>query len=163
MKQKAIFSILIFILALLEASILNSFKLLGVAPNLLLISVVIAAVIFDLRWALVFALLSGILKDSLGAGSFGLNTLLFPLWAFLIIRLSREIPLDSNILRTVLVFIVVILHNLLKKLIFFMLGASSVSIGMFIYISLMESIYTAAILPVLFKLIEHLIHPIIIE
>ena len=124
--------------------------------------VAIAGIIFDLKWAFVFGIFSGILKDSLGAGSFGVNTLLFPLWVYFVIRLSREIPLDSNLVRTVLVFVIVILHSFLKKFIFFVLGIPSISIGAFLYITFLESLYTVAILPALFKFIES-IYPVTIE
>ncbi len=161
--KKPIFFILILVLSLLEATILNSFKLLGVKPDLLLISVVIAGLIFDLKWGFIFAILAGILKDSLAAGPFGINTLLFSLWVFLIVNLSRKITLDINLVRIILVFIVAVSHNLVKKMIFFILGLSSASIGMFIYITFMESLYTAAILPVLFRFIESAFYPVTIE
>ncbi len=161
--KKAIFSIFILISSLLEVTILDSFKLFGVKPDLLLMSAVTASLVFDLKWAFVFGVFAGILKDSLGAGSFGINTLLFSLWVFLIVKLSRKITLDSNIIRIILVFIVVIWHNLIKKFIFFILGKPSASIGMFLYIMLLESLYTAAISPLLFKFIESTLYPVTIE
>lgn len=161
--KKAAFSILLLILSLLEATLLDSFKLLGVKPNLLLMSVVIASLIFDLKWAFVFAIFAGILKDALGVGVFGINTLLFCIWVFLIIRLSRKIPLDSNLIRIILVFIIVVFHNFLRKLIFFIWGKPFVSIGMFLYITFLESLYTAVVSPLLFKLVESVLYPIAIE
>lgn len=163
MKKKAIFSILILILGLLEVTVLDSFKLLGAKPNLLLASVVIAGLIFDLKWAVFFSVFAGILKDSFSTGSFGINTLLFSLWGFLIIKLSRKIPLDSRSIRVILAFIIVILHNLVKKFVFFIFARPSASIGMFLYFTFLESLYTAAILPLLFKIIESTIYPPAIE
>jgi len=161
--KKAAFSILILIFGLLEAGLLDSFQLLGVQPNLLLMSAVTASLIFELKWAFVFAIFAGMLNDTLGVGAFGINTLLFCVWVFLIIKLSRKIPLDSKPIRIILVFIIVISHNFLKKFIFFIWGKPSVSISMFLYITFWESLYTAAVSPLLFKLLESVPYPTAIE
>lgn len=150
----------IFIAVILQATLLDSFKIFGVKPDLLLIVIVITDTIFDLKWALCLGIFAGILKDSLGANVFGINTLLFPLWVFLIAKLSKKILLDSNFIRVMLIFIIGILHGIVTRLIFLALGNTIVSLGVFLRITFLESLYTAAILPLVFKFSKPLIYPV---
>lgn len=145
-----IFFIIILVWALFEVTVLDSFKVFGVKPNLLLINVVIMGLVFPLKWAFILSVFAGILKDSLSATAFGLNLLLFPLWSFLIIKLSRKISLDSNFLRVTLVFIIVVANNIMVRPIYLLLG-QFIPLGIFLRTTILEAVYTAVMLPLMFK------------
>ena len=158
--KKGIFFIFILILGLLEVTLLDSFKVFGVKPNLLLISISLAGLYFDLKWAFVLGIFAGILKDSLGANSFGINVQLFPLWIFLIIELSKKIPIDHNLIRMILIFIIGIFNSIITRLIFFVLGGFVTSLAIFLRVTFLESLYTVAILPLMFKVIKPTIYSV---
>lgn len=161
--KKMLYSFIIFMAAIIQVTLLDSFKIFGVKPDLLLIIVIFAGLFFNLKWAFALGIFAGILKDSLSASSFGINTLLFPLWIFLIIKLSKKIPLDNNLICVMLVFVIGIFHNTITRIIFFALGNSLAPLGIFLRMAFLEILYTAAILPLMFKFIKSLLYPIEIE
>ena len=146
-----IFPFIILIFGLLQVTILDYFKVFGIKPDLLLISMVIVSLIFEFKWALALSIFAGIFKDVFVVGTFGINTLLFPLWTFLIIRLAKEIPLDNNFIRVVLIFIIAFLHSTITGLLLIYSG-NFIPLGIFLRIVSIESLYTALVLPLVFKI-----------
>jgi len=143
-----IFFLIIVALGMLQVTVLNYFKIFGVKPDLLLITVVIAGLFFEFKWAFVLSVFAGLFKDVFGANIFGINTLLFPLWSFLIVRLNKEITIDYNFIRIILVFIVSLLHNTITGLILIYSG-NLIPLGLFLRIVSLQSIYTALVLPLI--------------
>ncbi len=151
--KKFLFFLIIIISGLLQVTILNYFKIFNIKPDLFLICAVIASLTFELKWALTFSLFAGLLKDVFAIYSFGINSALFILWSFLIIRLNREISLENNVLRAGLVFIVAFLQSVISGLIYIYSG-SFVPLGIVLRIIILQSIYTALVLPIAFKFIK---------
>jgi rod shape-determining protein MreD len=152
MKNLA-FLVVILILYILQITLLDFFRVFNVKPDLLLIAVVFASLIFDLRWALPFGVLSGVFKDTFSATTFGTNTLLFSLWSFLIFRLAKKISIDDDFRSAILIFIVSILHNIIIGLLFIYSG-NALPLGIFLRIICISSIYTALVLPLIFRVIN---------
>jgi rod shape-determining protein MreD len=145
--KKRNFFLIIIACWLLQATILNSFRFFWVKPDLLLVCAVIAGIKFDLKWALIFSLSCGLLKDCLGPQVFGFNTALFPLWSMLIVRLGRQVTFDTFYIRVAIVAIVVLAQNILVGLALIYLG-ESVPLGIFTRIVFIECLYaTACYLP----------------
>lgn len=151
--KKWIFLLIVILLGIFQVTILDCFKVVGIKPDLLLISIVIASLTFHFRWVLILSVFAGILKDAFSINTFGLNTLLFPLWSFLIIKLSKKISIDNNFIRAAVVFVIVIFNDIIIKLIFLFLG-NLVPVGIFLRIIFIESLYTALICPLVFKVIK---------
>ena len=149
----------IVIFGILEVTILDYFKILGVKPDLFLIYVVMVSLIytFELQWALFLSVFSGMLKDILATSAFGINTLLFPLWSLLIIKLSRNILIENNFIYAALVLIISIFNNIIIRLINLNLG-NFIPLVVFLRITFLESFYTALILPLVFKLNQRLVN-----
>ncbi len=142
--KKLLFLLLIIILGTIQLNI-------PIKPDLLLISMVLASLFFEFRWAFILSIFAGIFKDVFSAAGLGINTFLFGLWSFLIARLSKEITLDNNVTVAVLIFIVSTLHNIITGLVLIYLG-SSIPIGIFLRITSIESICTVAVLPLVFRI-----------
>lgn len=142
----------IILACVLEVTSLNYFRVFNVSPQLLLVAVVVASLAFDLKWALFFSILSGILKDIFCPESAAFNTLLFAFWSFLIVRLSRKISVDNNFIRVALLFIITILNNILVKLSFVYLG-KFIPLGIFLRTTFLESLYTVFVSVLVFKII----------
>lgn len=130
------------LLAALQFTVLDYARIFNVKPDLLLIPVFMAGLLFEARFALFFCILAGILKDLLLTNSFGINTLLFPVWCLFVMRLKREITLDNNLIRTAAVLIFAFLHNIATGLILLYMG-NSIPLGVFLRITFVASIYTA--------------------
>ncbi len=139
------FLLIIFICALLQSTILNTFRILAVKPDLILVCVVLASVSLDWKWALSCALFAGILKDTFGQAALGINTLLFPLWSYLLAKLSRKISLDDSLVLTAAAFSVIFLNDIVGHFINLYLG-KFVSTGIFLRITFIEASYSALVL-----------------
>ncbi len=145
------FLLIILALGLLQVTVLDYLRFFYARPDLLLISVAIAALVFDLRSSLIFGVFAGFLKDVFSPGAFGLNTVLFPLWGYLVFRLSRLIPIEEDILRMGLVFILAILHNAVMGVLLISQG-EMISFGIFLRIAVVQAILTALVSPFIFRL-----------
>lgn len=152
--KKWIFLFIIVIFAVFEVTILDYFKIFNIKPDLFLIAVLMASLsfAFQSRLAILLSAYSGMLKDILGINPFGINTLLFPLWSFLIIKLSRKITLDNNFISSGAMFVIVILNAAAIKIIFLFSGRF-MPWGVFLRTAFLESLYTALVLPLLFRVI----------
>lgn len=152
-----VFLLVIVTFSIFQVTILNNFRIFNVKPDLLLISVVMASLYFEFKWALLLSIFIGILKDALCINTFGINTLLFPLWAFIIIKLSKKISVDNNFIRVVFVLIITIFNIIITKLMFLFLNSFVIPLGIFIRTAFIESLYTALIFPLVFKIIKPLV------
>lgn len=151
------FLLVIVIFSIFQVTILDNFRIFNAKPDLLLISVVMAGLCFEFKWALLLSIFIGILKDTLCINTFGINTLLFPLWALIMIELSKKISVDNNFMRAVFVFIVVISNTIITKSIFLFLNNSVIPLGIFIRTLFFESLYTALIFPLVFKITKPIV------
>lgn len=154
--KKLYFFLATFILGILQVSLLDYFKIFNVKPDLLLISAIIASLAFKFHWAVFLSIFAGLFKDAFSTGIFGINTLLFSLWCFLIAKVTRKLSLEDDIMRIALIFLVALFHHIIMGLLFLYLG-KPIALGIFMRIITIESIYTAAVSPLVFKMLK-LIH-----
>ncbi|MFH0826655.1 MAG: rod shape-determining protein MreD [Candidatus Omnitrophota bacterium] len=151
--KKLLFAGIILLLGVLQVTLVDSFKIFYVKPDFLLIIAVIASFIFDFKEALVLSVFAGVLKDILGTDVFGMHTLLFPLWTFLIERLNRQVPIDQDLIRLILIFVITFLHHMLRGLILVWLG-QQIRSGIFLRILFVESLYTTLLFPMVNKFVQ---------
>lgn len=140
-----------FILGMIHLTCLHYFGIFQAKPDLFLLIVFISALYFQLRWAIVVAVLAGLFKDIFGMGSFGIDILLFCLWSFLIKETCRRISIDDNLTRMLFIFIIALVHNIISGLAVVYLG-SFIPFGIFVRIVFLGSLYTALLLPLILKL-----------
>lgn len=152
-----IFLFIILIFALFQTTVLDYVKIFGVKPDLFLISVVLAGIYFEWRWALFISLFSGILKDTFGINTFGINTLLFPLLCFLIIQLNKKLSIDNFFLCSIVTFIVTLLYGALARVISMYLN-NFLPYPVFLRISFLEALYTSLVFPLIFRVIKKVIY-----
>ena len=150
--KKWLFSLIIFVILLFQLTILDYFKIFGVKPDLLLASIVIASLFFESKWVIVLAVFAGILKDIFGINTLGINVLLFPLWGFIVIELSKRLSIENNFIYLGFIFIITILNSMMLRLISMFMGSLVVSWVVFLRIAFLESLYTSLISPLLFKI-----------
>jgi len=123
---------------------LNFVKIFNVKPDLLLACSVIASVLFEPAWGISLSMFSGVLKDISSVNSFGMNTLLFFLWSYLIIKLSRKVTLDVDYIQLALIFIITFLNNIVTRLVFILLG-TYIPLAISLRIIFIEPLYTALV------------------
>lgn len=153
--KKAVFLLIIGLTGVLQVTLLDYFKIFNVKPDLLLITIVLGSLYFDLKWALFFALTAGVFKDTFSTAPLGINTALFAVWSLVVARLAHEVSLDNNLRQAVLIVIVTVAHHAACGLILAFLG-NLVPFGIILRIIFLEALYTAAVLPLVFKLTKPL-------
>lgn len=139
-----------------QVTFLPYFKVFGIQPDLLFLIVFIASVKFNFGWAVVFALLGGVLKDAFSIYPFGINTALFCLWTLAVKELSRRISLDNRLIQIATVLVLNILHNILAGFLYF--GSAKVFIpwAISLRIILFGALYTVFVLYLSGRLLEHI-------
>lgn len=150
-ERKAYFLLVILLAALLQATIVNNFRLFIIKPDLLVIAAVLASLLFRLRWALLFSILAGALKDIFGMSVF--NTFFFAAMCVVIMELSRKISMDSDYLCAALVFIIVFINGVIMRISFFYSGIT-LSTGVFLKAMMLGSLYTSVVSLVVFRFIR---------
>lgn len=124
-------------------------------PDLLLILAVTLIFYLDFKAALIFAVFCGLLKDVFLPSSVALNTILFSLWSFLIYRLSSQVSTEDDYMRLAIVLVVSLLNNIV-------IGLQSINSGniippfIFLRNLIIPSVYTAALSPLVFKLVKRI-------
>lgn len=151
MKKKWFYLLIIALIGIVQLTLMDYFKLFGVKPDLLLISVILASLFYDMRWALLCSVFAGILKDVFGAAAFGINTSLFCLFSFAIIELAKKISIDNAFRQASLVFIISFLYNLTIGIVSIYSG-NFIPLGIFLKILFISSAYTALLYLLFFKI-----------
>jgi rod shape-determining protein MreD len=142
--KKVIFAALIICAALIQSTLAIHIQVFGVKPDLFWIMVLAAALYFDAGTAVIFSLICGLLKDSLGLSPFGVYVILFPLWSLAVSSLSKRISFDHMPVSCLFLFIMVFVNAIILRVIPFVPGAS-LRFMVFMRVSLIESIYTALV------------------
>lgn len=150
--SKLIFLFILIACAAFQLTFANYFRFFAITPDFILASAIIANLILEFRWALLLSLFAGILKDSFGASAFGINTVLFSFWSILIRKLSAKVSLYNDAWRSLLAFIIVLFHNVITGLLLIYTG-ENISLGHFLRITFVVSLYTTLIFVLLFKFI----------
>jgi rod shape-determining protein MreD len=145
--------ILTVILAFLQITILDYFKVFGVKPDLILIAVFIAVLFLDLKSALGVGLLAGVFKDVFTSNVLGFSAALFPIWVLLIANLIKRVSIEDNISRIFLLFVVALLNNVISGLVL-IYSIGFLSFGIFLRITFLASAYTALILALILRIIK---------
>ena len=143
---------MIITLGLLQLTLINNFRVLGVKPDLILLSVIVASFFFELKWVLVFALFAGIFKDTFCTSLQGVNTLLFPVFGFIIVEFLRRVTMDDIYLKSCLAFVVIFLYNLILGLALIYSG-QALSLGISLRVLVLESLYSSIVLLLIFKIL----------
>jgi rod shape-determining protein MreD len=147
------FLLAILVVALLQSSVLWGVGFWKVKPDLLFAVVVIVSLLLEFRQAFIFSLASGIFKDLLGFNHLAINTFLFPLWSFLIIKAAKRISWEGRLRQMVFIFIAAVINTAAGRLLFFS-TSSQIPVGIFLRTLLFEAVYTTLLAQGIFVLVS---------
>ncbi len=102
-----LFYVLLFFGIMLQSTILPVVSLWHVKADLSLLLLFIACFALSGEAVFIFSLFGGVCRDVFFSQPFGMNTVLFPLAAAVVLRVRKEIELDSPVLRLLFLFVFV--------------------------------------------------------
>ena len=153
--KKLFFLLAIIILTTLELSWPAFLNFFYCKPDLLLIFMVALVFYTDFKTALLFGILAGLAKDVFLPGALAINTICFSIWSYSVYRLSRQISMEEDYVRGLIVLVAALLNN-------FIIGLQSVANGniiapgIFLRNLIIVSFYTTLLSPLIFKLTKRI-------
>lgn len=153
MKKRLIILLTVVVLATLQITWPAGLFFFNGRPDLLLIFIVAAVFFLDFRAALAISILCGLFKDVFLPAGFGLNTILFSITCYAISRLSLKISTEHEVMRLSLVLAAALLNNIISGLESVNSGGI-IPAGIFLRNLIIPSVYTAALSPLVFKLVK---------
>ena len=153
---KQAFLFLSFVLLLIfQVTVLPSWAIFGVTPDLMLIWVGFVSFYLSPLMAIFWSLVAGICKDMFVGVEFGLYGLLFPVYSFGLILILRKIYIGSNFTRSLCIFFLAFFHNLLTGRLI-LSGLEGFFYGIFFFKLIGSALLTAVFLPFVFFLLLRL-------
>jgi rod shape-determining protein MreD len=142
---------LIFSCLLLQLTFLRYFAFFAVKPNLILIALVISCLTLNWRWAIILGAFAGFTKQLLSINTIPLDVFFYPLVCFLVVRISRKVSFENNLLRMALVAAAVLLESIVTRAI--VLSGTHVPFGIFLRTVFLEEFMSLLVTPILIKII----------
>lgn len=154
--RQQIYAILILlIVATLQSTLLNYFRIFSVKPDIILISLIIMTAFFSLAWSVFFAFILGIFRDIFSILPFGFNVIILIIWIILAKQITRRLSIEHKFIRCIIPCLIILLNNIAWQSISFMLGRP-VFIGPFLKIASLEFVFTLVLVLPIYRLIVHL-------
>jgi rod shape-determining protein MreD len=142
--KKIIFTVFIFLAALVQSTLIPYAAFFGVKPDLFWAMVMCAALYFDAGTAVIFSLLCGLLKDCLGTSAFGAYTLALPLWSAGISGLLKRISFDHRVVSGSVLGLMIFANAVILRLVPF-IHDGPLPFMSFMRVSVLESMYTVIV------------------
>ena len=154
--HKQIYAFLVlFIIALLQATLFNYIKIFNLKPDAILPALIIFVPFFNLRWSVTLGFLGGIFRDIFSILPFGFNVIICILWIALAKQIFRRLSIENNFIRIIMLFLIILLNNFTIQSILFVLG-KPIAIGTFIRIVSIESIISVLLAFPMYRFFAHL-------
>ena len=153
--QKIYGLLILSIIALLQATFLNYFRIINVKPDAILATLIIFVHFFSLGWLVVFALFAGIFRDIFSILPFGFNVIISILWVILAKQISRRLSIENNFIRSTMLFLIILLNNLFLQSLLFVLDRP-IAMGIFLKTASLESIFTLLLALPMYRLFVYL-------
>lgn len=139
--RKQIYGVLIlFIVAVLQATLLNYFRIFNIKPDVILIALIVLVPFFSLRWSVIFAFLSGVFRDIFSSLPFGINVILCIIWVIVAKEISRRLSIEHKLVRSAIPCLIILLNNLALRSFLFALQ-KPIIIYTFLKIVFLECIF----------------------
>lgn len=155
MKKITLLFILAIVFALLQVTFLETFRFLGIKPDLIFMIMLIGSMNLKSRQAYKLAIFCGMLKDIFSINIFAINTLFYTASCFLLKKLSTKIQMENIFLRGSFILLLVLLQDMGMGVIF-LFGGNFINWAVFLSRAFLGSLYTAIASLFIFNLFHRL-------
>ncbi|MFC1658085.1 rod shape-determining protein MreD [Candidatus Omnitrophota bacterium] len=149
---------ILLVAALLQSTLFNYFRILNVKPDVILAALIMLIPFFSSGWSFALAFISGVFRDIFSLLPFGFNVFLCILWVILARQVFRRLSFENKLIRNCLLCLVVVLNNLILQSLFFILD-KPLSLGIFLRILVLESIFTLVLAMPIYRLLANIFMP----
>ncbi|TDT61198.1 rod shape-determining protein MreD [Fonticella tunisiensis] len=147
-----LFLISIFII-MIQSAVFARISIMGTSLDLVFVYIICFSLIRDSVESVIVALFTGVIKDSLFPGLFGLNTLIYILIAYLVGFIQRRIYKDSIMIPSFFTFILTYIKGFIY-IFFFHIMSYKFNIREYaLGIILLEAIYNSIVSILIYKLV----------
>ncbi|MBN2260343.1 MAG: rod shape-determining protein MreD [Clostridiales bacterium] len=149
MKKRYLF-ILALLIFLLQTTFFQLFRIMGVVPNLLLISIVISVLILDNREGIYLAVFFGLLQDIFASKAIGISILIYLIISLVLYSIKEVFLSDYKLSAILSVFISTISYHLLYYSISILLRDTTRSFHYIVEIGFLEAMYNTVVIYVFY-------------
>jgi rod shape-determining protein MreD len=157
MKRSAVFFLMVLTAVILQSSILARITLFGVAPDLILVVVIVLGLVEGSLTGAISGFGGGLLRDFLLEGPIGLTGLAYLTVGYLVGLVRPYVPEDSVVTPVVAVGLGSVLGTTLFFLFSFLLGAAADPFTRIIKVVLLSSVYNTMLTPFVFPIVNRLV------
>ncbi|MBR6647309.1 MAG: rod shape-determining protein MreD [Clostridia bacterium] len=148
----------VFLILVLQTTVIGYARIFGIIPNLLLISSVCYLLVTSDFRGLVFSVVCGILLDITGGRIIGVNTLLCTYIAFSCLWICDKLYNNNEIIAAFFTFIITFAYGLLIYIINFLLWGELNVFYALLRIALPEALYNALLALFIYPLIKLIVN-----
>jgi len=150
-----LFLFLLLVFSLLQVTMIDSVRVFSAKPDLITVVIIIGSVFLERKFALFCSLAAGLFKDIFSVNPYGVHALLLPLWSFVVSFVSKKLTIEDNLVLSAVTFVVVFLNSVLFRFIN-AFSAENTTLGIFLRLAFLESLYSALFLSLILKLFNKL-------
>ncbi|MCM8791594.1 MAG: rod shape-determining protein MreD [Candidatus Omnitrophica bacterium] len=152
MRRKTRLLIYFIVLSIIEICFLEVFEMFSLKIDLFVPALVNLGLNYSIGEVLGFGFLLGFLKDLLDFYPWGINSLLYFLFTYLVYRTAKAFVIESFYLKMSVVIFISLLINAFKGL--FIFYRVMPSLGIFLKITLISTFYTCVFSVIIFKTMD---------
>jgi len=155
-RRQARALLVLFVILLLDTTLFNYLRIFNARPDIILATLIFFSFFFALKWLVGFAFLGGIFRDSISILPFGFNTIICIFLVILAKRISQKFTVENILIRSAMLFFIILLNNLIIQLILLTLGGTVVT-NAFLRIAVLQSIVTLLSALPMYRIFGHLL------
>ncbi|MCK5763413.1 MAG: rod shape-determining protein MreD [Clostridiales bacterium] len=149
MKKRYLLILSLFVF-LVQITLVQQIRVVGIVPNLILIMIVMSVLIFDDKEGIYLAVTFGMLQDILVSKALGISILIYLIIAILLYSVKDFLLNDYKLSAVLGILFSTIFYHLMFNLICILLRDTTRTIQFMIEITLLETIYNTLIMFVVY-------------
>ncbi len=149
-------AVLVFVLIVLQTTVIRGIEVFHVVPNLLVVMVVCYSLLHEDYSALVVGAICGLLLDIHGGRSVGMNALLCTLLAYLCVCVSGNLYNNNSLVAMVFVLFLSIAYELIIYIFYFAIWGHGSFVYALLYKILPGAVYNSLVTILLYPLVRWL-------
>ena len=156
MRLNILWLVIIIATALTQATLLETVRVAGVVPDLILLLVVYFAIAFGEERAMYTGVVGGLFQDVANTTSIGHNVLCYVIVAYATGRIANRLVTENPAVKTGLVLCAALVHGLLHSALLYAAQPQLANVGDIVARIVPSAFYTAIATPLIFYVLDRI-------